>query len=61
MESDGEDWTQRGETGKSAAQDDGSDDEAYSHKRSHEEWKSDRKLPRLTLDDALIMVEKEGD
>ena len=56
MESEGEDWNQRGEASRSALQDDESDDTHSSQKRSHEEGKSDRKLPRLTLDDALIMV-----
>ena len=60
MESDGEDWNQRGEAGNAGLQGDYSDDASSSQKRSHEEGKSDRKLPRLTLDDALIMVEKES-
>lgn len=59
MESDGEDWNQNGEAGPSDLQGDDSDNAcSLSQKRSHEEGKSDRKLPRLTLDDALIMVGK---
>ena len=58
-EGEGEDWNQRGKSNRSALQDDNSDNASSSQKRSHEEGKSDRKLPRLTLDDALIMVEEE--
>ena len=57
-EGEGEDWNQRGESNRSALQDDDSDNACSSQKRSHEEGRSDRKLPRLTLDDALIMVEE---
>ena len=48
-EGEGEDWNQRGESNRSALQDDNSDNASSSQKRSHEEGKSDRKLPRLTL------------
>ena len=54
---EGDDWDQCGRY-FSRNDDDESDHSYSSRKRHHEDDKSDRKHPRLNLDDALIMVRK---
>ena len=59
MEEDdeGDDWGERRKKYHNASHSgDESDHSSGSRKRSHAEGKSERKLPRLNLDDALIMV-----
>ena len=56
---EGDDWDQCGRYYSRNDDDDDSDHSHSSRKRHHEDDKSDRKHPRLNLDDALIMVRKQ--
>lgn len=51
---EGDDWSQRGRS--YSRNDEDSDHSHSSRKRHHDEDKSDRRHPRLNLDDALIML-----
>ena len=54
---EGDDWGERRKRHHHVSHSgDESDHSSGSRKRSHPEGKSERKLPRLNLDDALIMV-----
>ena len=53
---EGDDWSQRGRS--YSRNDEDSDHSHSSRKRHHDEDKSDRRHPRLNLDDALIMVHR---